>query len=520
MVADGKGRRSMESNRCFRDKSVLILLAIVLAHLLLHMFTAGNYGMFRDEFYYIECANHLDWGYVDHPPLSIVALAGSMALFGDSVQAIRILPALAGVLLIVLIWCMSGKLGGGWFARTLAALSAAVAPDWLGMTGFFSMNAFDLLFWAAEFAILIGILKNGNEKQWLWFGLVAGLGLLNKISMLFLLFSLFAGLLLTPHRKQLRSRYFWIGGALAMLLFLPYVLWQVPHRWATVVFMASAQEYKIASLSPFSFLLSSVLSMQPLNMLVWLSGLSCLLFAPQMRRYRLLGLVFLITLVLLVVQKSKPYYLSSAYSVLFAAGGVAVESLTHKKGWKWTGYLAMTVIIVGGLFTLPFAVPVLRIERFIEYQKAIGIRPPQSENHRMGQLPQFYADCFGWENMAKTVSSVYRTLTPEQKADCAVFAGNYGEAGAINYFRSKYELPPAISEHNNFYFWGPGRATGKTILAIGIDPEEWKKEYASVTLAATIVSPYAMPYETNLPVYICLGLKTPIKKAWGPPNFI
>jgi hypothetical protein len=499
---------------------LMVLLGVALLHFLLHILAGPGYGMFRDEFYYIECARHLDWGYVDHPPFSIAVLAGSIAVFGDSVQAIRLIPALLGVLLIVLVWFMTGDLGGGLAAKTIAAMAAAVAPELLGLTGFYSMNAFDVLFWAMGYAVLIQILKTGDEKLWLWLGAVAGIGLLNKISMLFFLFSLVVSLLLTAGLKRFRNKMIWIGGAIALMLFLPYVLWQIPKHWPTLQFMANAQKYKIADLSPPSFIMSSVLSMHPLNVLIWLPGLGFLLFAPRMRTYRILGFVFLITLAVLLIQKSKPYYLASAYSVLFAAGGVSVEWMTRNRRLHWLRFAAVILLIVGGAATVPFAVPVLPVNRFIAYQKAAGIHPAHEENNRLGELPQFYADCFGWENMARTVSGVYRNLTPEQKADCAVFGRNYGEAGAVNYFRSKYELPQAISEHNNCYFWGPGKATGRTIIAIGINPEEWKKEYESVTLAGTVVSPYAMPYETNLPVYVCLGLKIPIQRAWGPPNFL
>jgi hypothetical protein len=149
-----------------------------------------------------------------------------------------------------------------------------------------------------------------------------------------------------------------------------------------------------------------------------------------------------------------------------------------------------------------------------------GIRPSEGERHRFGVLPQFYADHFGWENMAKTVSGVYQTLTPEQKKDCAVYGRNYGEAGAVNYYRKKYELPPAISEHNNHYLWGPGRFKGGTLITIGIAPEDLKKEYTTVEVRAVIVSEHAMPYETDLPVCVAQGLKIPIEEAWGPPNYI
>ncbi len=496
-----------------------IVSLLILGHVLMHLLTSGRYGMFRDEFYYIDCARHLDWGYVDHPPLSIAMLSGSLALLGDSAEAVRLLPAVLGAAVIVLIWVLTREIGGNAFARILSVVAWSMNALFSGNTGYYSMNAFDYLFWALAFWILIRIIQSGNGRWWLWFGLVAGLGLLNKISMLFFLFGTGVGLMLTPARKHLSQKWIWFGAAVAAVLFLPYVLWQIPHGWPTLRFMANAQRYKIAALTPFQFLGVSILDNNALNMLVWLPGLAFLMFAKAARPYRLLGWIFAVVLALLIVQHGKPYYLGPAYAILFAAGGVAVERLLSGRR-AWARVAVVILVVVGGLLTLPFAVPVLPVDGFIAYQNALGVNPPQAERHATGVLPQSWSDRFGWENMAATVSSVYRTLTPDQKEDCVVVTRNYGEAGAINYFRKRYELPPAVSEHNNYYLWGPGRTTGKALIVIGVSPEELQKEFESVEQRAVVVSPYAMPYETDLPVCVCFGLKIPIEEAWGPPRYI
>jgi hypothetical protein len=284
--------------------------------------------------------------------------------------------------------------------------------------------------------------------------------------------------------------------------------------------MSNAKRIKISNLTPFQFLAGQVSEISPVNMIIALSGLIYLLFHRSAKPFRIFGWIFLTVYLVLAVQKSKPYYMNPDYFVLMAAGGWAVESFIQRHRMNWIRPVVLILVVFFGAISAPFAIPILHVEDFIAYQKFLGANPPQQERHTMGILPQFFADRFGWENMVKTVTSVYNTLTPEQKDECTIYATNYGEAGAINYYGRRWGLPHAISEHNNYYLWGYGRATGKVIITVGIHPDDWKSEYESVVLAATVVSPYAMPYENNLPVCICLGLKLPIEKAWGPPHYI
>jgi len=497
----------------------IILAMLIAAHVALHLATAGNYGIFRDEFYYIDCARHLDWGYVDHPPLSIAVLAGSLGLFGDSALAVRLIPALIGGLMLAAAWILAGIMGGGLKAKSIAAFAMFWCAQLTGSTGYYSMNAFDYLFWAACFIILALILKTGNKRLWLLFGIAAGLGLQNKISVFFLLAGMGAGLLLTRQRNHLKSGWFWAGAGIAGLIFLPHVLWQTAHGWPTLEFMSNAQRYKMEAMAPLNFLLSSILSNNPANILVWLPGLFYLFLSKDAVRFRPLAWIFIVVLVLMAGLKGKPYYFAPAYTVLFAAGGLVLERMPKKPG-VWVRPAAALLIAAAGLAIWPFCLRILTPESFIVYQKRIGITPEEGERHEMGPLPQFWADHFGWEELAGTVSGVYQSLTPEQKADCAVFGRNYGEAGAVNYFSKKYDLPPAISEHNNFYLWGPGCFKGGTLIVIGVPREELLEEYEAVEQRAVADHPYAMPYERNLPICVCFGIREPVAKAWGPPNYI
>jgi hypothetical protein len=482
--------------------------------MLIHVFTNGNYGMFRDEFYYIACSDHLAWGYVDHPPLSLLLLKISRIVVGDSVQAVRFLATLSGGVLVFMTGLLAREIGARRFGQTLAGLCMAISPLHLAITGFFSMNAFDYLFWAAAFYVVVRIVKTGNGKLWLVLGLVLGLGLQNKVSVLFFAFSMVVGMPFTPLRRYFRDRYFWLGGGVALLIFLPHILWQVAYGWPTLEFMRIATKYKISEMSPLQFFAGQFLEMQPLNFPIWFLGLVALLLIPKYKSFRILGLIYVVAFVAFAAQTSKVYYLSPAYPPLFAAGGIAIERLLQRGLLKWLKPVVLVVLLTAGAIMAPMAVPVLPVESFLSYQEKLGIEPVVEERHEMGVLPQHYADRFGWPEMAAAVAGVYQSLPPEQQTDCIILGGNYGETGAINYYGRQLGLPEAVSGHNSYYHWGPGDASGNVVISVGIPVEYLAEMFEIVSPAAQIESPYAMPYESNLTVYLCYGLKAPLQEVW------
>jgi Dolichyl-phosphate-mannose-protein mannosyltransferase len=497
------------------DTALLLYLALI--KVLIHFCTNGNYGYFRDELYYIACSDHLAWGYVDHPPASIFLLAITRKLLGDSIFAIRLPVVLAGAACVVLTGLMARQLGGGRFAQWLAGLSLLVMPTALAFASFFSMNAFDLLFWIACAFILIRMIRSNNPRLWLAFGLTAGLGLMNKISVGFLGFGVAIGLLLTPQRRLLFSPWACWGGALAFLLFLPYVVWQFSHGFATLVFMHNATLYKNLAMSPASYLRAQLLLTNPLTLPVWLAGLGYLLFAKTGRRYRALGLAYLAVLFLLIVLHGKAYYLAPAYPMLFAAGGIGIERFTQRRPLRWLRPVAAMLLVSSGAVMGMIALPILPPDTYGRYAHLIGIEVLKEERNRVGELPQILADRLGWENMVATIARVYDALPPQDRARCAILTSNYGEAAAVDFFGPRYRLPKAISGHNNYWLWGPGNATGDVVIVVGIaktDLKDLQDSFEQVEQAATIVSPYASPSETSLPVYVCRHLKVPLKEAW------
>jgi len=501
------------------DVSFLIYLAI--GKLILHILFHAEYGYFRDEFYYIACSDHLAWGYVDQPPLSIFVLAVGRALMGSSLLSIRILSAVAGAGVVIMTGLTVRQLGGGRYTQMLAAVAVIASPIMLALNGYFSMNAFDILFWTVAAYIVVLIVTNENPKLWLAFGFVVGLGLLNKYSIGFFCIGLVAGLLLTTHRKHLLNKWFWLGNLIALGLFLPHIIWQITHGFPSLEFMRNAATYKNLPTPPLEFLMGQFLEVGFANALLWVPGLYFCFFHGDGRKYRLFGWMYITIFVVMVLTNAKVYYLAPIYPLLLALGTIAVGRFLQWNGWIWLKPVLIGVIIVSGIFVLPFAMPVLPVEIFIEYQKKSGIAPPQEERCEVGVLPQHYADMFGWEEMVETVVGVYRDLTPEEQSLCVIFVSNYGEAGAIDFFGKKFGLPKATCGHNNYWLWGPPKnRSGDVAIIFGESHDvqrsydDLKQHYEDVVHAATFTCTYCMPYENNRPIFVCRNMYRTIQEIW------
>lgn len=495
------------------DLGLLGLLAC--ARLVLHLATVAGYGIFRDELYYLACADHLALGYVDHPPLSILLLWAERALLGDSLLAIRLLPAFAGAATVFVTGLMARELGGGRGAQVLAALAAFFVPFFLATSHFFSMNAFDVTFWAVLLLLAVRILGRDEPRLWLLFGLVAGLALQNKYTVGVLGVGLGVGLLLSGQRRHLRSPWLWLGGALALAILAPNLLWQILHGWPTAEFMANARAEKIQPIGILEFLAGQIVLLHPLSLPIWIAGLASLLFSSRLRPFRALGFAYVVMFATVLLQGGKVYYIAPAYTVLFAAGASTIDAYVVARGQRWVTTACALVLVLGGLAALPAALPLLPVESFIAYSRAIKIGEPQTERHERGVLPQLFADMHGWEELVDTVERVHRGLPPEDRDKVVVFARNYGQAGAIDFLGSKRGLPPAISTHNTYYLWGPGRYTGGVVIVLGGSEAELAEWFERVERADTVRCDYCMPHENDVPVWICRGLRIPVEEMWA-----
>jgi 4-amino-4-deoxy-L-arabinose transferase-like glycosyltransferase len=491
-----------------------LVVFISVCKLVVHLYAGRYYGYFVDELYYLACSRHLDWGYVDQPPLIALITWIARSLFGDSLPAIRLLPAIAGTAQVALTALIARDLGGNRFAQALSAIAVLVAPGILGSNNLLTMNAFEPLFWMGCAYLLVRIDKTNNQKLWIWFGVLAGVGLENKYSMLIFGAGLILGLLLTPDRRSLASPWFWIAGAIAFLIFVPNLIWNIQHHFPFLELLANIRRSgRDVALGPLGFFGQEALAMHPLTLPIWIAGLWFYFFSETGKRFQMLGWAWLFTAVVIVALSPRVYYLFPAFPVLFAAGSVMWETWTKRPKLRWLRITFPALLMVTGAIFAPFAIPVLPPESYVRYTNMLGINQPAIETHKLGPLPQIFADQFGWQQMTVVVARVYNSLPPEIRRKTAIFGQNYGQAGAIDLFGPKYGLPAAISGHQNYYFWGPRDYTGESVIVMQGRLADLQRRFATVEKVASVYHPYSMPYE-HFDVFYCRGLRQPLKEIW------
>ena len=400
-----------------------LVLCISACKLLVHLYAGRHYGYFVDELYYLACSRRLDWGYVDQPPLIAVITWLARSLLGDSLPALRFFPAVAGGAEVVLTALIARELGGKRFAQGLAALAALVAPGFLALDSLLTMNAFEPLFWIGCAYMLIRIIKTGNPKLWIWFGMLAGVGLENKYSMLIFGAGMVLGLVLTPQRRALSSLWPWVGGALAFLIFLPNLLWNIQRHFPFLELHSNIQRSgRDVPLGPLAFFAQEILTLLPLTLPIWLAGLWFYFFSRLGKPFRALGWAWVFTAAVIVTLSPRIYYLYPVFPVLFAGGSVMWEAWLDGPRYQWLKLAYPALMVGAGAVFSPLVIPVLPPEMYIRYTKALHLQPPRLERHRLGPLPQLFADQFGWEEMTATVARVFNSLPPEVRAKTAISA--------------------------------------------------------------------------------------------------
>jgi 4-amino-4-deoxy-L-arabinose transferase-like glycosyltransferase len=495
-----------------------VVAVVAAAKLLLHLATASRYGYFGDELYFLACGEHLDWGYVDQPPLvGLVAWLGRHTL-GTSLLAIRSVSAVAGVALVVLTGLLARELGGGRFAMGLSALASALAFVYVVMHYLFTMNALEPLFWTGCAFLVVRVVKTGNQRLWPWFGLLAGLGLQNKYSMAVYGLGLVVGVLLSPARRAFAKPWIWLGGALASLVFLPNVVWNVRHGWPFLEFLRGVRESgRDVVLAPLEYVAHQALNANPAALPVWLAGLGWLLLSKRGRAFRPLGTAFLVALAVFVLAKGKDYYLAPAFASLFAAGGVALEGFTSA-GWRTRLRPGLVLLFALTLPFLPLGLPLLSPERLIAYQERLGITLPATEKaHARAALPHHFAWQFGWDELVATVAATYHAMPPEEQARVAIIGNNYGDSGAVDLLGPRYGLPmKALGTHQSYWLWGPGDPAKDVFIVLGDRPEGLARWCESVEVAAELSHPWTAVWE-NKPVLVCRRPRWPLSEIW-PKN--
>ncbi|NJD76385.1 MAG: glycosyltransferase family 39 protein [Candidatus Methanoperedens sp.] len=487
-----------------RTGPIAIAVYFALIKLLIHLFTNGQYGYFRDELYFLESSEHLNWGYVDFPPLVALITKFTTTLLGTSLPAIRFLPAVAGALKVLSTGLIVKEFGGGRFAVALACLSVLIAPIYLGMDTVLTTNAFEPVFWIGTVYFIILAVNHSEPRFWLGAGVLAGLGIINKYLTLLFILGIFIGFLLTKERRFLSDRRFMAAGLIAFLIALPNIIWQYQHNWPMIEVMQNvAATGKNVMLSPLDFVISQIMILHPFTAPVWVAGLWFFFFHEQGKRYRMFGIAYMVILGVMLVTNSKVYYIQAYYPMLFAGGAVFWDKLWQGKHYtKWLKSTYLAILVIGGAALAPMMLPVLSVDDFLSYQHALGIETPKTEVGHVGPLPQWYGDMFGWSEMVETVAKVYNNLPPQERAKAAIAAVNYGEAGAIDFFGPGYGIPKAISGHQNYYLWGPRNYTGDVIILLGFPFELANQKCGGVEEAGKVGHPYAMA-EEHYTIFIC-----------------
>ena len=492
-----------------------IAYAMAAMAVLLQLLTNNRYGYFRDELYYLAASDHLAVGYVDFAPLIAWLTHAGRVVFGDSLRAIRLLPALAFGAEVLLTSFITRELGGKRWAVLLGSGSVLLAPVIVGNAGRLSMNPLEPLFWMGCVYVLLLAINRQQRKLLLWCGVLLGFALENKHSTVFFIGALVAGLLASSERRLLASKWFWIAAAIAFVIALPNVVWQYQHHFPTLEDLHNVKAiHKNVELPPLPFLGQQILMLAPVSALVWIAGLGFLLFHPDGKRYRFLGFTYLVFLAVMMALHGKDYYLAPIYPMLYAAGGVLWEKLAESRTrLRWLRIAVPALVFALGPLAVPIVLPVLPPEKVVPYMEALGIKLPKTETHMQSLLPQYFADEFGWPEMVETVAGVYNSLPPEQRAKTAILAGDYGGAGAIDFFGSRYGLPKSISTHQNYYYWGPRQYTGESVILLEWDLEDAKHWCRSVDQGPAIAPYYGMQWE-HYTILICHDFNPPLAEAW------
>jgi hypothetical protein len=499
--------------------------SLALATVIVHLAFCHRFGYYRDELYFIDCAKHLAWGYVDQPPLTPF-VTWLTAPLGYPVWALRFFPGvLAGV--TVLFACgIARELRGGGFAQALTGLACVLAPGLSGIAYGLSTEFLSPASWTVFIYLTIRLVNTRDTRLYYAMALVAAVSLYAKYTIAVCIVAVAAGTLLTGHATLLRSRRLLIAIGLTILLVLPNAIWQVAHGFPMLEVLHNDQLNRhalangMADESPnrwinaiYMFALQFAYQ-NPLFAPIWVWGA---IWFWQHRPYRFFAVAYGLLLGMLVLTIGRGYYVEGVYPALFAAGGVAIEgALFGKHRWAKTAIVAATLL--AGLPIFPLSLPVLSLPAYMAYERAIGLSRPAPPDGKTHLTNPIFADQIGWKAMTATVAGAYWSLPPQQRRRTAVFADRYGYAGAVNYYGRRYGLPTAISPNNSYYLWGTRGYSGRSVLAVGAT-DYWLllRWFGSVRQIAVYRNDYRWILEGPLPIYICTQPRASLAVMW--PHF-
>jgi len=477
-------------------------LALGLATLALHLWVNGGYGYFRDELYYIVCGRDLAWGYVDQPPLTPLLAWASDAAF-PFLRGFRLVPTLAAAATVARATEAARLMGGG-----LAGL-AVLAGGALQLFGVLLIT--DTLQPPAWLAIAMCIIKAEQSPRWLLAaGAIAGLAFLAKYTVVFYLASVALGLLATPQRRLLARWQPWGGDPDRARHRGPEPRLAGRERMAVPGAWAELAAHKNIPLSPVAFIGQEMLTFGPASAPIWVAGLVAFAFWPRFAHLRWVAISWASLIAATIAAHGKPYYPAGAYPLLMAGGAVALEAWLPRFGQA----ALAAFVLAGAALTAPLVMPVLPIETFIAYQRWLGLQPSTGERIKLGVLPQYFADMFGWPELAGAVGAAYQALPPQDRERAVFFGRNYGEAAAVDVFGEPFRLPPAISAHESYFLWGPRGHDGSVMLILGGTRDGLLKRFRSVEPVGRLDNPLGMPEESANTLWLCRDSLEPLEQAW------
>ena len=468
----------------------LALIKFILPFLLQH----SIYELHRDEFLYLAEGRHMAWGFMEVPPLLSV-FAWLIHICGDGMFWIKCWPSLFGALTFIIVAKIILSLGGKTFALLLGFLPF-ITGVYLRVHFLFQPNFLEIFFWTLIAWSMISFVQT-QQNKWLYiFGISVGLGMMSKYSVAFFVLSILTGLLLTRQRKIFQNKHFYAAGLLAFLIFLPNLLWQYLHHFPVVFHMKELRETQLQYVSPTSFLLDQLLMNLPC-VFIWIAGLCFAGFTRKTNQYRFIAWAYISVIVLLLLGHGKNYYTLGAYPILFAFGAYQLEQLTAVR-FRFLRYVFVLVAVYLGYLFIPLALPLFKpaeLAAFYEKKHLAKTGALKWEDLKNHPLPQDFSDMLGWDEMSKKMADAYHTLDSNEKKHTILFCDNYGQAGAVNYYGTKYKMPAAYSDNASFLYWIPGKYDFENIVLLTDDENEMQhafiKNFKSAVLKDSVTNIYA-----------------------------
>lgn len=503
---------SHQRSESFSAAAVIIALCAVAMHCVVNYFSP--YEIHRDEFLYLAMGEHLKLWQMDFPPFIAVAARASHQWFGDSLVAVRFFPALAGGLLMLVAIDATRRLGGKAYAQVLTAVAMLASGMYLRTANLFQPVIFDELWWTIGLWCLLRWRQSGSNLWWAALGVVMGIGLFTKFSILFFGFGVLLGLILTRERTLLATRWPWIALVLTLAVGLPSLVGQYALGFPVRGQIDNLQHYQLVHVSYMDFILGQLMNLGG-TVIVVLTGIIALLVSKRFSSYRILAWVFIGAFGALLLTHGKAYYIGPIYPVMIAAGAVVIE---QTGSGRMAGALrsAMIILLVAvGLPTIPFGLPIVPPPQMAQYTRTLGMTAAVKTNHAtVLSLPQDYADMLGWKERVEELARIYRTLTPAQRADAIILAGNYGEAGAVDFYGPHLGLPRAVCTSGTYWYFGPGAKPGHVAITIGCDEPSLKRNWTRVTAAGHLSNAWTVEEEQQLTFYVCEGEMKSIQSLW------